>query len=80
MSVKAPGATVLTIITLFFAPVFVGHGHHRHRVEHRVKRTVAHKIVPCKVDKPCPKTKTETIKVYLKHAPKKHHHSKKHKK
>ena len=70
-SVTATGTTILTIITLFFAPVFVGHGHHRHRVEKLVKETKVHKVVKCEAHKVCPKTKTKTVKVHLKRAPKK---------
>lgn len=69
-SVAARGTTVLTIITLIFAPMFVGHGHHRHKVERLYQKRTTHQVIKCEAHKPCPKTKTETFKKYLKTTPK----------
>jgi hypothetical protein len=60
-SIHTRGVTVVTIITLVFAPVFRGH----HWVWHLVGRKVETTQVACKPHDPCPAQKIVVDKVYL---------------
>jgi len=60
-SVGGRGVTVLTIITLVFAPVFGHHG----VTEKQVAETVTTVTIPCVFFGPCPATETITRDVYL---------------
>jgi hypothetical protein len=60
-SIHTRGVTVVTIITLVFAPVFRGH----HWVWHLVSKKVETTQVACKPSDPCPAHKTVLDKVYL---------------
>jgi hypothetical protein len=60
-SIHTRGVTVVTIVTLVFAPVFKGH----HWVWHLIGRKVETKQVACQPHEPCPAEKTIVDKVYL---------------
>jgi hypothetical protein len=60
-SIHTRGVTVVTIVTLVFAPVFRGH----HWVWHLVGKKVETKQVVCQPKEPCPAEKTIVNKVYL---------------
>lgn len=60
-SIHTKGVTVVTIVTLVFAPVFKGN----HWVWHLIGRKVETKQVACQPHEPCPAEKTIVDKVYV---------------
>jgi hypothetical protein len=60
-SIHTRGVTVVTIVTLVFAPAFQGH----HWVWHLIGKKVETTQVACQPNEPCPAQQTIVGKVYL---------------
>jgi hypothetical protein len=60
-SIHTKGVTVVTIVTLVFAPVFKGN----HWVWHLIGKKVETTQVACQPNEPCPAEKTIVDKVYV---------------